>query len=379
MAKRDYYEVLGVSKTAGADEIKKAYRKLAVRFHPDKNPGNKEAEEKFKECAEAYEVLSNPEKRQKYDQFGHDGLRGAGVHDYSHMNADDIFSNFGDIFGDIFGGGGGRRRGRSPNTPQRGLDLETYVDLSLYDVANGCERNIEFTRQDTCPECSGSGSEKGSSPQTCHTCHGSGQVTNSRMGGFFQMLTTCPTCRGQGTIISNPCKKCRGRGTVAIKKKVKVKIPAGVHEGQAVRVNGEGEPGKNNGPRGDLYCYVRITEHPFLIRDNSNLIAVVPISFTQAALGARIDVPSLEGAKKLTIPAGTQYGDVFRIRNQGLPDMRTGRKGDELIRITIEMPRKLSEKQKEMLKKFAETEDKNVSPESSGFFEKLKTYFGNKK
>lgn len=378
MAKRDYYEVLGVSKTASADEIKKAYRKLAVKFHPDKNPGNKEAEEKFKECAEAYEVLSNQEKRQRYDQFGHEGLRGAGVHDYSHMNVDDIFSNFGDIFGDIFGGGRSRRS-RNPNAPQRGLDLETSVALTLNEVANGCEKNIEFTRQDNCPECSGSGCAKGTSPQTCQTCHGSGQVANSRMGGFFQMLTTCPTCRGQGRTIPNPCSKCRGRGTVAAKRKVVVKIPAGVHEGQAVRMNGEGEPGKNNGPRGDLYCYVNIKEHPFLMRDDSNLIAIVPISFTQAALGASIDVPSLEGAKKLTIPAGTQYGDVFRIRNQGLPDMRTGRKGDELIRITIEIPRKLTDKQKEMLKKFAETEDKNVSPESSGFFEKLKNYFGNKK
>ena len=377
MAKRDYYEVLGVGKTASADEIKKAYRKLAVKYHPDKNPGNKEAEEKFKECAEAYEVLSNTEKRQRYDQFGHDGLRGAGVHDYSHMNVDDIFSNFGDIFGDIFGGGSRRRQ--SPNAPQRGLDLETFVELSLNEIAAGCEKSIEFTRQDTCPECSGTGCAKGSSPKVCTTCGGNGQVANSRMGGFFQMLTTCPTCGGKGKIITNPCPKCHGRATVAVKRKVKVKIPAGVHEGQAVRVRGEGEPGKNNGPRGDLYCYVKISEHPFLMRDDSNLIAVVPISFTQATLGASIDVPSLDGPKKLTIPAGTQYGDVFRIRNQGLPDMRTGRKGDELIRVTIEIPRKLSEKQKQMLVNFAETEDKDVSPESSGFFEKLKNYFGNKK
>lgn len=377
MAKRDYYEVLGVTKTATADEIKKAYRKLALKYHPDKNPGDKKAEETFKECAEAYEVLSNSEKRQKYDQFGHEGLRGAGVHDYSHMNVDDIFSNFGDIFGDFFGGGS--RRSRNPNAPQRGLDLETSVELTLKEVANGCEKTIEFTRQDNCPECSGSGCEKGSSPQTCQVCRGSGQVSNARMGGFFQMLSTCPNCRGQGTVISSPCHKCRGRGTVAAKRKVKVKIPAGVHEGQAVRMSGEGEPGRNNGPRGDLYCYVKIQEHPFLIRDDSNLIAVVPISFTQAALGASIDVPSLEGAKQLTIPAGTQYGDVFRIRGQGLPDMRTGRKGDELIRVTIEIPRKLTEKQKELLTKFAESEDKNVSPESNGFFEKLKNYFGNKK
>ncbi len=378
MAKRDYYEILGVGKNASTDEIKKAYRKMAVKYHPDKNPGDSEAEAKFKECAEAYEVLSNPEKRQQYDQFGHDGLKGAGVHDYSHMNVDDIFSSFGDIFGDFFGGSTSRRR-RSPNAPQRGLDLETYVELSLYEIAKGTEKNIEFTRQDNCPECSGSGCAKGTSPKTCPTCQGNGQVANSRMGGFFQMLTTCPTCRGKGTIVAKPCTKCRGKGTVPSKQKVKVKIPAGVHEGQAVRMTGEGEPGKNGGRRGDLYCYVKIKEHPFLMRDGSNLIAVVPIKFTQAALGARIDVPSLEGAKKLNIPAGTQYGDVFRIKNQGLPDMRTGRKGDELIRVTIEIPKKLTEKQKELLSKFAQSEDKNVSPESIGFFEKLKNYFGNKK
>ncbi len=378
MAKRDYYEVLGVGKTATADEIKKAYRKLALKHHPDKNPGDKKAEETFKECAEAYEVLSNADKRQKYDQFGHEGLRGSGVHDYSHMNVDDIFSNFGDIFGDIFGGGG-RRTSRNPNAPQRGLDLETFVELSLKEVANGCEKTIEFTRQDNCTECAGSGCAKGTHPQVCSTCRGAGQVSNSRMGGFFQMLTTCPSCRGQGKVITTPCSKCHGRGSMPVKRKVKVKIPAGVHEGQAVRMTGEGEPGKNNGPRGDLYCYVKIAAHPFLIRDDSNLIAVVPISFTQAVLGATIDVPSLEGAKQLTIPAGTQYGDVFRIRGQGLPDMRTNKKGDELIRVTIEIPRKLTEKQKELLTKFVELEDKNVSPESSGFFEKLKTYFGNKK
>jgi len=374
MVKRDYYEVLGVNKGANAGEVKKAYRKLALKYHPDKNPGDKAAEDKFKECAEAYEVLSNTDKRSRYDQYGHDGLRGSGMHDFSHMNADDISSVFGDIFGDIFGGfGGGSRRGQRRNGPQRGLDLETSVELTLNEIADGAEKTIEFTRQDECESCKGSGGEKGAQPKTCGTCGGSGQV--ARGGGFFQMVSTCPTCSGSGQVISKPCRKCRGIGTVAKKRVVNVKIPAGVHEGQGVRVAGEGEPGKMGGPRGDLFCYIRIKAHPFLMRDGSNLIAVVPVSFTQAALGGMIEVPSLEGQKQFKIRAGTQYGDVFRIKGQGLPDLRSGRQGDQLIRVTIETPKKLTESQRKILESFAETENKDIQPESSGFIEKLKKYF----
>jgi molecular chaperone DnaJ len=376
MAKRDYYEVLGVGKDASPDDIKRAYRRMAIKYHPDKNPDNKEAETKFKECAEAYEVLSTPEKRQRYDQFGHDGLRGMGMRDYQHMKWQDIGSIFEDLFGfgdlgDILGMGGGRRSRRTG--PAKGYDLETAVDLALGEVAHGTEKTIEFTRQDLCGECTGSGCAKGSSPGRCSTCGGSGKV--ARGGGFFQMVSTCPQCRGSGHVITDPCKKCKGTGRVPKKRIVNVKIPAGVHEGQGVRITGEGEPGRNGGPRGDLYCYVRIKPHEFLERDGNNMIAIVPISFTQAALGATIEVPSLNGPRGLKIPAGTQYGSVFRIRGQGLPDMRTGRVGDELVHIAIETPAKLNAKQQELLREFAETENKRVSPRSKGFFEKLKKYF----
>jgi molecular chaperone DnaJ len=378
MAKRDYYEVLGVGKSASADDIKRAYRRMAIKYHPDKNPDNKEAETKFKECAEAYEVLSDPEKRQRYDQFGHEGLRGIGMRDYSHMKWQDIGSIFEDIFGlgdlgDLFGMGG-RRRTRS-GAPARGYDLETSVDLELNDVAKGVEKTIEFTRQDLCAECTGSGCAKGSSPGRCPTCNGTGQV--ARGGGFFQMVSTCPQCRGSGQVITNPCKKCKGTGRVPKKRIVNVRIPAGVHEGQGIRIAGEGEPGRKGGPRGDLYCYTRIKPHEFLERDGNNLIAIVPISFTQASLGTTIDVPSLDGPRGLKIPAGTQYGSVFRIRGQGLPDIRTGRTGDELVQVTVETPQKLNAKQQELLREFAKTENKAVSPYTTSFFEKLKKYFGN--
>ena len=375
MTKRDYYEVLGVGKNASADGIKKAYRRLAMKYHPDKNPGDKKAEEKFKECAEAYEVLSNPEKKQRYDQFGHDGLRGSGMHDYSHMNVQDIGDMFGDIFGDFFGGSRSRGRRAQPNAPQRGYDLETTVSLTLNDIAGGTEKDIDFTRQDTCTDCSGSGCEKGKTPDRCGICGGTGQVQKAGLGGFFQMVSTCSHCQGAGKVITHPCRKCRGTGQVPKKRKVSIKIPAGVHEGQGIRVAGEGEPGRNNGPRGDLYCYVRIQAHPFLIRDGSNLIATVPIGFTQAALGAVIEVPSLDGTKQLKVPAGTQHGNVFRIKGEGLPDLRTRRQGDELVQVTVEIPKNLTGKQKKLLKDFAETEDKRVLPESKGFFEKLKKYF----
>jgi len=379
MDKRDYYKVLGVGKNATADEIKRAYRRMAMKHHPDKNPDDKEAETKFKECAEAYEVLSDPEKRRRYDQFGHEGLRGIGMRDYTHMRWQDIGSIFEDIFGgfgdfaDLFGMGGRRRTRRTG--PTRGYDLETSVELILNDIAKGTEKTIEFTRQDICPECNGTACARGTAPTQCPTCSGTGQVAKG--GGFFQMISTCPQCRGAGKIITTPCKKCRGTAKVPKKRIVNIKIPPGVHEGQGIRVANEGEPGRNGGPRGDLYCYVRIKPHEFLQRDRNDLIAVVPISFTQAALGTTIDVPSLDGPRLLKIPAGTQYGSIFRIKGQGLPDMRTGRTGDELVQITIETPAKLNAKQQQLLREFAKTENKAVSPKSKSFFEKLKKHFGN--
>jgi molecular chaperone DnaJ len=381
MAKRDYYEVLGVGKGASADDIKRSYRRLAMKHHPDKNPGNNEAEAKFKECAEAYEVLSDPEKRKRYDQFGHEGLRGVGMRDYSHMQWQDISSIFEDVFegfggfGDLFGMG---RRGRRTG-PARGYDLETTVELALEDIAGGVEKTIEFTRQDTCTACSGSGSAKGKPPSRCPSCGGSGQIQRAGLGGFFQMVSTCPKCQGAGKIIMNPCRKCRGTGHVPKPRTLSVKIPAGVHEGQGIRVSGEGEPGRHGGPRGDLYCYVRVRAHPFLMRDGNDLVSTVPVSFTQAALGATIEVPSLDGTREFRIPPGTQHGSTFRIKGEGLPDLRTRRKGDQLVRITIEIPRRLTSEQEELLRDFDRTQDSSAMPESNSFFEKLKKHFGNDK
>lgn len=378
MSKRDYYEALGVNKDASADDIKRAYRRMAMKYHPDKNPDNKEAEAKFKECAEAYEVLSDPGKRKQYDQFGVDGLRGSGMHDFSRMNVDDIFGMFGfeDLFGDIFGGGGRRGRG-GRSAAMRGYDLETTVNLTLEEVSKGTEKTIEFTRQDSCADCNGSGCAKGTSPSACPVCGGSGQIAKG--GGFFQMVSTCPQCRGSGQTIKTPCGSCHGSGRIPKKRVVSIKIPPGVHEGQGIRVANEGEPGRGSGPRGDLYCYVRLLEHEFLQRDGNDLIAVVPISFTQAALGATVDVPSLNGTKQLKIPPGTQYGKIFRIKDEGLPDIRTGKNGDQLVQIIIETPMKLDPKQQELLREFAKTENRSVSPQSQGFIDKLKNYFGNHK
>ncbi len=376
MAKRDYYEVLGVGRQSSADDIKRAYRRLAMKYHPDKNPGDKDAEAKFKECAEAYEVLSDADKRRQYDQFGHDGLRGSGMHDYSRMHVEDISDMFSDIFGDFFGGGrrGGGRRSASRAT--RGYDLETTVELSLEEIAHGAEKTIEFTRQDVCTTCNGTGCNPGSAPVACSTCGGAGQVQRAGLGGFFQMVSTCPACGGAGRVIADPCRKCRGNGQVPRQRTLEVKIPAGVHEGQGIRVSGEGEPGRNGGPRGDLYCYVRVKSHPFLMRDGNDLVCSVPISFTQAALGSTIDVPALDGTRQLRVPPGTQHGNVFRIKAEGITDLRTGRKGDELVRIAVEIPRRLTSEQERLLRAFAETEDRQVMPESRGFFDKLKQHFG---
>jgi molecular chaperone DnaJ len=354
---------------------------MAIKYHPDKNPGNKEAEAKFKECAEAYEVLSDAEKRKQYDQYGHEGLRGTGMHDFSRMNVEDIFSMFGfeDFFGSVFGGGGGggggRRGGGRRGGPARGYDLETGVELTLDEVAHGTEKTIEFTRQDRCPECKGSGAAPGTQPSRCPLCGGSGQVAKG--GGFFQMVSTCAQCQGTGQIVKNPCPTCRGSSRVPKKRTVTIKVPPGVHEVQGIRVAGEGEPGRDGGPNGDLYVYVRVKPHEFLERDGNDLISVVPISFTQAALGATIEVPSLDGTRQLKVPPGTQYGSLFRIRGQGLPDVRTGRAGDELVQVTIETPANLNGKQEELLREFAQTENKNVSPKSSSFFERLKRHLGN--
>jgi len=370
--KRDYYEVLGVSRDASPDEIKRAYRKAALKYHPDRNKDDPEAERKFKEAAEAYEVLSDPEKRQRYDRYGHRGLSGVQMHDFTHMGVEDIFSMFEDIFGgSIFGG-----RARRAN---RGVDLQTEIELTLSEVATGVERTLEFERNDYCDECGGSGAAPGSKRQTCATCGGYGQVERASGFGilFGRVVSTCPVCRGRGTVVTTPCAKCRGSGRYPKRRVLTVRIPPGAYDGAVVRVRGEGEPGENGSVRGDLHCYIRVAPHPFFERHGNDIVCRVPISFTQAALGAKIEVPTLTGRAEVAIPRGTQHGQVLRLVGQGLPDSRTGSRGDELVQILVEVPKKLTKRQEQLLREFAQTEDKSVLPESKGFFEKLKEYFAN--
>ncbi len=367
-AERDYYEVLGISRDAGADEIKKAYRQAALKYHPDRNKTDPDAESKFKEAAEAYEVLSDPEKRQRYDRYGRSGLRGVGVHDYSHMRVDDIFSMFNDIFGGgIFGGDS--RRG--------GVDLQMEMSLTLEEVAKGVEKTIEFERQDFCDHCSGSGSEPGSPKRNCATCGGYGQVEQSTGLGmlFGRVVTACPACRGKGVLIASPCKKCRGSGRQPKHRVLVVRIPAGIGDGQGVRVAGEGELSDNGAVRGDLHVYVRVEPHPFFERHGNDLLCRVPISFTQAALGARIEVPSLTGKLEVIIPPGTQHGQMFRLARRGLRSLRSERTGDEIVQVWIEVPRRLNKRQEQLLREYAATEDASVLPESKGFFEKVAEFF----
>ncbi len=371
---RDYYEILSVERTADGDEIKRAYRRLAMKYHPDRNPDDPDAEAKFKEAAEAYEVLSDPEKRRQYDRFGHSAFRGAGSahHDFSRMNVDDIFSMFNDIFGGGGGFGGGGRR------VSRGYDLETEVQIDLVEVLHGCSRDVEFTRLDVCETCAGTGAKPGTKPETCGTCGGHGKVQQAGLGGMFRMVTACPSCRGVGTVVKEKCPKCHGKGRQPRKRKLTVKIPAGIHDGQAVRVQGEGEPPAREqsptgeGVRGDLHVVVRVKKHDLFEREGEHLLMEMPISFTQAALGAEVEVPTLEGRHTLSIPRSTQYGAIFRIQGEGLPDLRTGRRGDLVLVTKIETPKKLTKKQEQLLREFAETEDHSVLPESHGFWKKIK-------
>ena len=377
--KRDYYEILGVTKTVTTEEIKRSYRRLAMKYHPDRNPGDKEAEARFKECAEAYEVLSDSERRTMYDRYGHEGLRQRPGHDFRSMNVEDIFSMFQDIFGGSsfggFSGGAGRRR--AGGVP-RGFDLETEVEVTLKEVFAGTARDVEFKRLDVCKTCNGSGAKEGSEPVRCETCAGQGQVAQTGLGGMFRMVTTCPHCRGRGKIVRDKCSDCRGVGRVSVKRKLAVKIPAGIHDGQAIRVQSEGEPpgpevnAEGQGIRGDLHVIVRVKDHDQFERDGDDLVTVQPVAFAQAALGADIDVPTLNGQAKITIPAGTQHGSIFRVQGHGLPNLRGGRRGDLVVIAQLVVPKKLNEQQRTILKQYAQTEQLDVKAQSPSLWDKIK-------
>ncbi len=347
MTKRDYYEVLEVDRRAADDEIKKNYRKMAMQFHPDRNPGDKEAEEKFKEAAEAYEVLSDTQKREIYDRFGHEGLSNSGFSGFSGF--EDIFSSFGDIFGDIFGFSNGRSRSRT--AARAGADLRYDLKISFKDAAFGVAKEIEVEKLDRCRECDGLGAAAGTLPEACPRCRGRGQVTQS--SGFFSISSTCPQCRGQGQIIANPCKACRGTGRERTSKMVQVKIPAGVDTGSRLRLRGEGEQGEQGGPHGDLYVFIYVDDHEFFKRSEDDIYCRIPISFVQAALGATLEVPTLTGTEKLKIARGTQSGKIFRIKGKGIPHLRGYGSGDQIIEAVVAVPTNLNRKQEELLKEFA--------------------------
>ena len=373
--KRDYYEVLGVEKGASGDEIKKAYRKLAKKYHPDLNPNDKEgAEAKFKEATEAYEVLSDDNKRRQYDQFGHAAFdQTAGG--YGGGAGFDGF-DMGDSFSTFFGGGFGGQR-QNPNAPQRGRDIAYNIDLTFEDACFGTEREITINHLDKFEECNGSGAAKGSSPTTCPTCHGTGQVKTVQRTplGNFQSVRTCSSCGGKGTIIKEPCRKCGGKGTVRNGKKVRVKIPAGIDNGQQVYVRNEGDAGANGGPNGDLILNVRVKPHKIFIRQGYDVLCDYPISFVQATLGAEVQVPTIDGKVSYTIPEGTQTGTVFRLKGKGIQKVNSTQRGDQYVTIKIEIPKDLSESQKDILRHFDEKVDSSKYKQRKSFFEKMKEMF----
>ena len=381
--KRDYYEVLGVEKGASAEEIKKAYRKSAMKYHPDRNPGDKTAEEKFKEVGEAYEVLSDEGKRQRYDQFGFAGVDpnyGAGQGGYSgggFGGGFGGFGDFGDIFSEFFGGGGGGSRASQQNIPRRGENVMAHLELTFEEAAFGCEKEITSQRIESCTSCKGSGSADGVI-ETCSQCKGSGQVRTVQnfMGMHMQSTTTCPTCSGRGKMVKNPCGTCKGKGKVRRNHKVNVKIPAGVDAGQSVRVRNEGNVGANGGPNGDLLVEIYIKRHPIFTREDRDVLCEVPISFTQAALGAKIQVPTLDGKVEYDLPEGTQTGKEFVLRDKGIPEVNNPRRrGSHRFTVVVETPTKLTKEQKDLLRQLEGTMVHNETPKIKKFFDNLKDFF----
>jgi molecular chaperone DnaJ len=365
--KRDYYEVLGVPRDADERALKKAYHKLAMQFHPDKNPGDKAAEESFKEASEAYSVLSDADKRAHYDRYGHNAPDlGAGFSAQQYaVNLQDIF---GDLFGDIFGGG--RRRGGA----QRGSDLRYMLELAFEEAAFGVQKDITIPRLEDCGTCSGSGAKPGTRVRPCSSCGGAGEIRVAQ--GFFAVAQTCRACGGTGRSIESPCADCRGQGQREQEKTLQVKVPPGVNEGTKLRFVGEGEGGRGGGPRGDLYVVISVKEHPLFARNDNDVICEVPLSFPQAALGCSLEVPTLDGKVSMKVPPGTQPAATFRLRNRGIPHLRGGGRGDQLVKVRIEVPRSLNSEQQALLEKFAAASGEDVHPENKGFFDKVKELFG---
>lgn len=371
-AKRDYYEVLGVTRTATEQEIKSSYRKLAMQYHPDRNPGNNEAEEKFKECTEAYSVLIDAEKRQRYDQFGHAGVNGGGgFSGFDPANFQDFSDIFGDIFSDFFGVNvGGGRRGR----PQRGGDARADVTLTFEEAAFGKKTNVKVRSYQPCEHCKGTGSAGGKGPSTCASCGGRGQVRFQQ--GFFSIARTCPACGGMGRVITDPCSRCKGEARVMRERTVEVSVPPGVEDGTRIRYQGQGDAGGIGGQPGDLYIVLHVKPHPFFEREGKDLYCSVPISFAQAALGAEIVIPTLDGEHKLKVPEGTQTATTFRIRGKGLPALQSSGKGDLFVKVRVQTPSKLTKRQRELLEELAGTFSVENKPEPRSLFEKVKEIFG---
>ncbi len=362
--KRDYYEILGVSRTATIEEIKKAYRKLALKYHPDRNPGDKEAEERFKEAAEAYEVLKDKEKRQLYDMYGHQGLNGSDFSGFTRT--EDIFSAFNDLFEDFFGFSTGRGSAQAEMGPKRGADLRYDLAITFIEAAKGTEKEIEIQRLEECSKCSGTGAAPGAKITSCPTCHGRGRIIRSE--GFFQVASTCPTCNGEGTVFSEPCPSCKGKGRTPQYRKVKIKIPAGVDTGARLRLRDEGEAGIRGGQRGDLFIVIHVEPHEYFYRKGNDIYCEVEISSIQACLGDTIEVPTLEGTEQIKVPAGTQPDTIFKLKGKGFPDLRGFAHGNQLIKIKVVTPTNLTSKQKELLKEFLEIEKEK---KKGGFFKKI--------